>query len=215
MDTKEFFAKKYEQRIAATIQQKKLESLWRSILQYKPQSTYQEKGLDFSFLGLVYFKRLKDKLNLRDLGVVLKKAKNYFKHDIISAAGELVGDSDPWANSLSADPTAKRPKDKPKAQGKPKRDPNKLWRGLEKDNQDLDLAKASQRSVRDDEDSGEEIQIRKMSNKNYMLEQFLQNLKADKTFSFEPQEKFIQCLLLAFFEASKQNRSLTKYFDAK
>jgi len=213
MDTKEFFAKKYEQRIANIIQQKKLESLWRTILQYKPQTAYQDRGHDFSFLGLIYFKRLKDKLALRDLGSVLKKAKNYFKHDIISAAGQLAAtaaDADPWAVSLP-----KRPKDKLRPQTKPKRDPNRLWKGLEKD-QEPDIAKqTSQRSLKEVDDSVDDVQIRKAVNNNYMLEQFLHNLKSEKTFSFEPQEKFMQCLLLAFFEATKQNRNLNKYFDTR
>ena len=102
MTTKEYFQAKYAQRLKSIAEQVKVNTVWRNILDFRPSAkkgsgkNNKEVGAkpqmlmyDGSFVGLIGFKRIRDKLNNSDLGPVVRRSHLYERSDVLDKVLDL------------------------------------------------------------------------------------------------------------------------------
>lgn len=101
MSTKDYFQAKYAQRLRTIAEQVKVNTVWRSILDFKPtakrgagkikdsQPRPQLLRYDGSFVGLLGFRRSRDKLSNSELSSVVKRFHIYEKSEVLDKIVEL------------------------------------------------------------------------------------------------------------------------------
>lgn len=255
MKTKEFFEFQYNLRIRKTIVTKEVSHIWNSLniiksdrnreLNSKSLSVRPKNYIDLNLMSLLGFRRGKERLEMHDLMVVVKKANVYAKSDAIikacdkkyklsSAVGSLKEMDIANVKKQPSENSSKKKVGILKELPSPKSLKDKFADMRKRNNtfaiQNLKTGAQIQLPSIVDQEVSENSQAKKISSlvninvtgpvinspspqKGYLVERFLANIRDVPRFKFELSEEFAKCILLAFFDISKENKIMLKYFQ--
>lgn len=259
MKTKEFFEHQYNQRLRKTIVAQEVSSIWKSLNIIKKTPVKEQSHnlaaaplekpknfVDLNLIALLGFRRGKDRLEMHDLMMVIKKAGIFSKSDVIikacdknakpSSVATSMKDLEPSGvkKQVSEQTVVKKKVTISKELPAPKSFKDRLA-DMRKRNNTFALTNTQSQgpsrfpSVVPQEDSEEtsakkapslvNIESPQLSrsptspNKGYLIDKFLTNIREMPRFKFEISELFAKCIVLAFFEISKENKIMLKYLN--
>ena len=234
LSRKQFFEMKYEERINEIIEKKKMDLVWRKILKIKHSEgkKMDEGGPDLSLNGILYFRKLKDVISREEMNSVVKKAREYVKLDLIGKAAnfnsinyqkmmkengrnEEAGESGSQ-RSLEIKTAPRSLSKQRKSVFEPKNVENagkqiKVLKTLKSGT----FVTSGAKNDLEDKAGKKNSEYESKKPNQYMLGKFLKNLRNQRRFTLSVNETYMKCIVLSFFEQSKQNRALSKYFQKK